>query len=109
MTKPNVNVTVGAPSNIKSTSQLNYVLVKAKVDFIAQINAPDTIYQIRWDFDLKGRTLNVPAGCRFDFIGGQLSNGTIHWNNTRVINIYDYTILNNIQEQGTRITTFGQI
>lgn len=109
MSEPIVNVAVGGSSHVKPASKLNFVLVKANADFIAQINEPNTIYQIRWTFDLKGRTLNVPANCRFDFIGGQIKNGTIHWNNTRVINIYDYDILFNIQEQGTRITTLGRI
>ena len=39
------------------------------------INQPDTIYEIRYDFDLNGATITLPEGCMFDFQGGSISNG----------------------------------
>lgn len=42
------------------------------------INEPNTIYEIRYAFDLNGATINVPEGCVLKFNGGSLSNGTIN-------------------------------
>lgn len=41
------------------------------------INKPDTIYEIRYDFDLNGETIEVPENCTLKFEGGSLENGTI--------------------------------
>lgn len=41
------------------------------------INQPNTIYEIRYDFDLNGETINVPENCTLKFEGGSISNGTI--------------------------------
>ena len=51
-------------------------------DMIAQSN---TIYEIRYDFDLNGNEIIVPAGCILDFQGGSFSNGTIVFNSTLVL------------------------
>ena len=50
------------------------------------INQPNTIYEIRYDFDLKGKTLEMPENCTLKFKGGSLSNGTIYANKTNIIN-----------------------
>ena len=39
---------------------------------------PNTIYEIRYDFDLSGETINVPEGCVLKFEGGSLKNGTLN-------------------------------
>ena len=41
------------------------------------INQDNTIYEIRYDFDLNGETINVPENCTLKFEGGSISNGTI--------------------------------
>ena len=43
----------------------------------AMINQPNTIYEIRYDFDLNGGTINVPENCTLKFEGGSLNNGFI--------------------------------
>lgn len=53
------------------------------------INEPNTVYEIRYDFDLNGETINIPNGCTLQFSGGKISNGLLISNNTRVINIYE--------------------
>lgn len=35
------------------------------------INQPNTIYEIKYDFDLDGKTLEVPENCTLKFEGGQ--------------------------------------
>ena len=51
-------------------------------DMIAQSN---TIYEIRYDFDLNGNEIIIPAGCTLDFQGGSFSNGTVVFNSTLVL------------------------
>ena len=46
---------------------------------------PNTIYEIRYDFDLSGETINVPEGCVLKFEGGSLKNGTVNFNNTELL------------------------
>ena len=41
------------------------------------INDPNTVYEIRYDFNLNGATINIPEGSVLDFKGGSLGNGTI--------------------------------
>ncbi len=41
------------------------------------INKPNTIYEIRYDFDLNGEEITIPEGCALDFQGGSFSNGII--------------------------------
>lgn len=41
------------------------------------INKPNTIYEIRYDFDLNGETIEIPDNCTLRFIGGKLANGTL--------------------------------
>ena len=44
----------------------------------------DTIYEIRYDFDLAGGSVTIPSGCVLNFIGGKLSNGTLTGDGTSV-------------------------
>lgn len=46
------------------------------------INEENTIYVIRYDFDLNGKEIIIPEGCVLQFEGGSLSNGSINGNNT---------------------------
>lgn len=46
------------------------------------INEPNTIYEIRYDFDLNGATITIPDNCILKFEGGVLSNGNIKGTNT---------------------------
>lgn len=46
------------------------------------MNQPNTIYEIRYDFDLNGETIEMQKGCTLKFEGGSLKNGKIVGNNT---------------------------
>lgn len=41
------------------------------------INQTNTIYEIRYDFDLDGKTIEIPDGCTLNFKGGMIRNGKI--------------------------------
>lgn len=64
------------------------------------INKPNTIYEIKYDFDLDGKTLEVPENCTLKFEGGSLKNGKIVGNNT-FIQSEIRTIFNNTTCEGT--------
>ena len=44
------------------------------------VNEPNTIYEIRYDFDLNGATINIPDGCTLKFGGGSINNGLVQGN-----------------------------
>lgn len=50
----------------------------------AMISDENTIYVIRYDFDLKGETVTIPENCVLEFEGGSLSNGSVDFNHCAV-------------------------
>lgn len=64
------------------------------------INQPNTIYEIRYDFDLNGETIEMQDGCTLKFEGGSLNNGILNCNNT-IINNANFVVLNNCSFSGT--------
>ena len=48
-------------------------------DMISKLN---TVYEIRYDYDLNGVEITIPEGCTLDFQGGTLSNGVVVGNDT---------------------------
>lgn len=63
------------------------------------INQPNTIYEIRYDFDLNGETIEMQEGCTLKFCGGSLKNGQITGNNSvveaRCVQIFDVSFVIN--------------
>lgn len=49
-----------------------------------KINEPNKTYKITDDYDLGGKTINIPKDCTLKFDGGKLYNGTIIGNNTKI-------------------------
>ena len=41
------------------------------------LSETNTIYEIRYDFDLNGASLEMKEGCTLKFNGGSLANGKI--------------------------------
>lgn len=64
------------------------------------ISKSNTIYEIRYDFDLNGEEITIPEGCVLDFQGGSLSNGNIILNKTKLGNS-NLKIFKDILLQGT--------
>lgn len=58
------------------------------------INKSNTIYEIRYDFDLNGAEITILEGCVLDFQGGSFSNGNIVGNNTTICGNLTYSIFN---------------
>jgi hypothetical protein len=60
---------------------MGYVILRKNKTFAEQVKKSNTIYEIRYDFDLGGATITMPEGCELKFEGGSLMNGTINLNN----------------------------
>lgn len=74
----------------------------------------NTIYEIRYDFDLNGKTLEVPENCTLKFEGGSLNNGTIKGNETYIQAIQTkifskLTLLGIYSNKDTYVEWFGAI
>ena len=54
------------------------------------LNQSNCIYEIRYDFDLDGKTLEVPENCTLKFEGGSLSNGKLLFQDTFITSAPDY-------------------
>lgn len=75
------------------------------------LNQSNTIYEIRYDFDLNGENIEMQEGCTLKFCGGSLKNGSIKFNSTelagtpKVLCEFDGPINNSVLD----ITWFGAI
>lgn len=63
------------------------------------INHPNTIYEIRYDFDLNNTEITIPEGCILDFQGGNFSNGILHTDKTIVLGNPDSEIIGTIYDK----------
>lgn len=56
----------------------SYVLLSPNKSFASQCTAQNTIYEIRYDFDLKEKVLRLPKGCVLKLNGGSINNGKLY-------------------------------
>ena len=70
--------------NIMEVEDPIYGKVKKNTLYQDMFTQSNTIYEIRYDFDLNGAEITIPEGCVLDFQGGSLSNGTMEGNNTAI-------------------------
>lgn len=98
-----INVIIRGQSLAGAPCVFKTVVLKAGISFMDQVLEEDTKYVVKWNYDLKGGSVDIPAHCILDFDGGKLSNGSIHWNSTKIFNPYQYDILSNITESGDKI------
>ena len=71
-----------------------YVILRRNKTFAEQVTQANTIYEIRYDFDLDGGTVSLPDNCVLNFNGGSIYNGVICFNNTFFINPKFSSIIN---------------
>ena len=78
-----------------SSTSLGYKILRLENGAILSqemINEPNTIYEIRYGFDLNGNTINIPDSCELKFVGGSLKNGILDGNFTISSNKYNILI-----------------
>lgn len=84
MSNPSVNVY--ARGYQKPVATYNNILlhqnIVGKRNILVQemLTAENTRYIIKWDFDLDGKTIVIPANCTLSFEGGSFFNGTVDIN-----------------------------
>ena len=61
-----------------------YVILRRGKTFAEQVTLQNTIYEIRYNFDLGGASVTIPSGCVLNFVGGSLTNGTISGTQTKI-------------------------
>lgn len=71
-------------ANRSVSSGMGYKILRMNATFASQVTAANTIYEIRYDFDLAGGSVTIPAGCVLKFAGGKIINGSIIANKTRI-------------------------
>lgn len=74
---------------LKDRNTLNgmgYIILRRDKSFKEQLTQANTIYEIRYDFDLGGEEVTIPDGCTLKFEGGSLSNGSIVCDKTTLTN-----------------------
>lgn len=68
-----------------NTDGMGYVILRKNKSFTEQVTKENTIYEIRYNFDLNGETINIPENCILKFEGGSLSNGFIDFKNNSIV------------------------
>lgn len=63
---------------------MGYVILRKNKTFAEQVTKSNTIYEIRYNFDLGSSIVSIPEGCVLKFEGGSFSNGTIIGNGTKI-------------------------
>ena len=86
--------------NALQPNGMGYKILRTDATFASQVTDTNTIYEIRYPFDLNNATVTIPSGCVLQFNGGKLSNGTINADNSVVISAGKEKIFNNISFTG---------
>ena len=71
------SINVGDTSAVISVTDSVNKNVRKNVLTDEMIGKPNTIYEIKYDFDLLGITINIPNNCILKFNGGSFNNGKI--------------------------------
>lgn len=87
--------TTGVVCTITDSTKREYRNILTPV----MINQPNTIYEIRYDFDLNNTEITIPEGCILDFQGGNFSNGILHTDKTIVLGNPDSEIIGTIYDK----------
>ena len=76
---------------------MGYIILRKNKSFTEQVTKNNTIYEIRYDFNLDNTKVIIPEGCVLKFQGGSLINGTIEGNHTIIeasqVHIFHGTVL----------------
>ena len=87
-------------ANRDNTNGIGYVILRKNKSFAEQVTKENTIYEIRYNFDLNGQEITIPERCILKFDGGSISNGTINGNSSIIIS-ESILIFKNIIISGT--------
>lgn len=81
-----------------STDGLGYVILRPDKTFAEQVVQTNTIYEVRYNFDLGGGSVTIPSNCVLLFAGGSIDNGAVNFNGAYLEG--DIRVLTNVEVQG---------
>lgn len=84
-----------------TTKGKGYIILRTDKPIAEQMKQENTIYEIRYDFDLGGETLEVPTNCVLEFKGGSFKSGTILGLNTTIKAEKPFVIFDKVTINGT--------
>ena len=87
--------------NRPSGDGLGYFILRTSSSFADQVTLPNTIYEIRYDFDLNDETISIPENCILKFVGGSLSNGKLVGDNTAILGMTMKELIGSVSLEGT--------
>jgi hypothetical protein len=76
-----------------------FIILRTGKSLTEQMTQENTIYEVRYDFDLNGEILNIPTNSILKFNGGTIINGTVNGDNSIIE--ANYGVFNNITFGGT--------
>lgn len=85
-----------------TVNQKGYKILRNDVSLFSQMTNVNTIYEVRYAFDLNDGTLVLPQGSELVFNGGSISNCIVEGNNTRIVNAK----MTNVVLQGSFVGDF---
>ena len=71
--------------NTTTPNGMGYKVLDKDDTLAEQVTDTNTIYEIRYPFDLNSASFTIPSGCVLKFNGGKLSNGTLTGQGTNII------------------------
>lgn len=87
-------------ANRPSLNGMGYYILRRDKSFEEQVINTNTIYEIRYDFDLSNQAITLPKNVIFNFTGGKISNGTLTGNHTTFNLDVTYQIFDNVEFSG---------
>jgi len=67
-------------ANRPDTYGMGYKILRRDASFASQVTDVDTIYEIRYDFELNGSTVTIPENSSLNFVGGSINDGVLQLN-----------------------------
>ena len=77
-------INVGSTSAVISVNDSITKNVRKNILGQDMVNDPNTVYEIRYDFDLNREEIKFKPGCTLVFNGGSFSNGVLYGQDTRL-------------------------
>ena len=100
--------------NVGTPNGLGYKILRKDLSFSEQVTGANTIYEIRYDFDLNNETVQIPNNCFFRFSGGSVFNGTLSGGLlNRIFDVANFGVVYNDQTKaasnGSRLAVISGI
>lgn len=71
-------------NGVNIESGLDYFILRDDISFEDQVTVGNTIYEIRYDFNLGNDNVQIPENCVLKFCGGSINGGSITLNKTYI-------------------------